>query len=68
MQMPMSDRMKEALTDVDYPASKGEIMSSAKTKNLSDQEIGMVQKLPEREYSTMSEVTDELSKVSGAAM
>jgi len=65
MIMQMSAQMKEALTDVDYPAKKDEIMGSAKAKNLPNQEMGMIQKLPEKEYSTMSEVTDELDKMAG---
>ncbi len=63
--MQMSDEMKQALTDVDYPANKGEIMESAKAKKLSQPEMDMIQKLPEREYTTMTEVTDELGKAAG---
>ena len=68
MMMQMSEEMKSALTDVDYPASKGEIMTVAKGKNLSQQETDMLQKLPEREYTTMAEVTGELGKMGAAKM
>jgi hypothetical protein len=64
----MSDEMKSALTDVDYPAKKGEIMDSAKAKKLSQPEMDMIQKLPDREYTTMTEVTDELGKMAGGKM
>lgn len=66
--MQMSDKMREALTDVDYPAGKAEIMKVVKAKGVPKEEMDMMEKLPDREYSTMSEVTDEMDKIAGMAM
>lgn len=58
----MSDKTRQILTDVEYPAKKKEILDMAKKEGIDQKEMDMLQKLPEKEYSDLSEVTDELEK------
>jgi hypothetical protein len=59
----VSDQMKQMLTDIDYPADKSEIMDMASKAGISQKEMEMLKKMPDQEYSDMSEVMDEMQKM-----
>ncbi len=59
----MTAQMKKILSDISYPADKKEIMDMAKKENATPDEMEMINKLPDRQYTDMSEVTDEMDKM-----
>lgn len=61
--MQMTGQMKKILSGISYPANKSEIMDVAKKGNATQEEMNMVQKLPDKSYNNMSEVTDEIDKM-----
>ncbi len=61
--MQMTSQLKKILSEVQYPADKKEIMDTAKKENATPDEINMIQKLSDRQFSDMTEVTDEMDKM-----
>ncbi len=59
----MRDQMKKILSDVEYPASKSEIVDMAKSENATQEEMDMLNKLPDRQYNDMMDVTGEMDKM-----
>ncbi len=59
----MTSQLKKILSEVQYPADKKEIMDTAKKENATPDEINMIQKLSDRQFSDMTEVTDEMDKM-----
>lgn len=61
--MQVSDEMKKILEDVDYPASKSDIMDMAMKAGAPGNEMEMLKKVPEREYEDPNDVMGEMTKM-----
>lgn len=59
----VSEKMNEVLNDVVYPASKEEIVKMAQEGGLSDQEMEMLNKIPEQTYDDKNAVVEQVSQM-----
>ncbi|MFH1030482.1 MAG: DUF2795 domain-containing protein [bacterium] len=50
------------LSDMDYPASKGEIINHAREKGADEEVMATLEALPEKEYASAAEVSKALSE------
>jgi hypothetical protein len=57
-------KVQEFLKNIKYPAAKQTIVTEAQSKGADNSVVSMLQKLPEKQYQSPSDVTDELGKMS----
>ena len=53
--------LQKALKDVDYPATKDDLIAKAKDNGADDEVMSFLDDLPEREYGGPNGVTNEIS-------
>lgn len=53
--------VQSALSGVEYPATKQELIGQAKDNNADDSVVNALQGLPNREFNSPADVTGELS-------
>lgn len=61
--MQVSDMMKKILEDVDYPASKKEIMDMAMKAGAPQNDMAMLKKVPDRDYEDPNDMMGEMAKM-----
>jgi small nuclear ribonucleoprotein (snRNP)-like protein len=59
----VSEKMNVVLSDVVYPASKDEIVKMAQDEGLTEQEIEVLNKLPEQTYDDKNAVVEQVSQM-----
>ena len=59
----VSEKMNDVLNDVVYPASKDEIVKMAQDEGLTEQEIEVLNKLPEQTYDDKNAVVEQVSQM-----
>ncbi|MGI5826321.1 MAG: DUF2795 domain-containing protein [Patescibacteria group bacterium] len=59
----VSEKMNIVLSDVVYPASKDEIVKMAQDEGLTEQEIEVLNKLPEQTYDDKNAVVEQVSQM-----
>lgn len=52
------DRLRTVLTDVDYPAGKGQLVDHASRNNADEDTVHALHAVPERRYESFDEVLD----------
>lgn len=56
-------QVQKFLGGVDYPASKQELVDTAKDQGADDNVMNALKQIPDREYDAPTDVTKELSKI-----
>jgi hypothetical protein len=56
-------KVQEFLKNIHYPAAKQTIITEAQSKGADNTVVSMLQKLPDKQYQSPSDVTDELGKI-----
>ena len=59
----VSEKMDDVLSEVVYPASKDEIVKMAKEEGLGDEEMEMLNKLPEQTYDDKNVVVEKVGQM-----
>lgn len=59
----VSEKMNDVLNDVVYPASKDEIVKMAQEEGLEEQEMEMLNKLPDQTYDDKNAVVEQVSQM-----
>ncbi|MCW4023754.1 MAG: DUF2795 domain-containing protein [Candidatus Bathyarchaeota archaeon] len=55
--------IEKYLAGIHYPATKSGLVSSAKTNNAPDNVMKMIDKLPDKRYSSPIDITKEIGKI-----
>lgn len=56
-------KVQEFLKSTVFPIGKSQLVDKARQSGVEDNIMSMLQRLPDKEYQSQSEVTDELSKM-----
>lgn len=55
-------KIEESIRGVDFPASKEDLLNRARENNAAQEELDALERLPEREYTRPTDVTQALGK------
>ncbi len=56
-------QVQEFFKKLNFPIGKQDLISKAKEHGMDEKITSMMQKLPDKQYSSSSDVTDEISKI-----
>ena len=55
--------IEKYLAGMHYPAQKKDLLNNAKSKDATDNVLGMINKLPEKTYRSPIDITKEIGKI-----
>ena len=61
--MPPMNEIQKRLRDLDYPANRDELVQHARSQGATEQECSFLERIPNRDYDSPTEVSEELGNL-----